>query len=122
MHELNFDRLVLKNAVLIKNWSRSIAGITLLCTEEPDEHLSLFDQVILLRKLEKYYLTNVINNHLEEVDNVWDGLVLPTNLQAFWDLYVKDVEVIMEHSIDEEDDEGIPKYPVDGLGSGLLSL
>lgn len=127
MYELTFSSLVMQNASLIHNWNKNVGGIIIYCTDNPSNHLTLFKQSLLLREVEQYYVSTILSNHLEETDNVWEDLVLTDGLRLFWDLYVKDVEVTMEHieMEDEEDNNGnkyIPNYPVDGLGSGLLSL
>jgi hypothetical protein len=121
MFDLNYGNLILNNANLIyplqqDKTFRNILGITLYCGENPAQHLNTVQQVNLLKLILDYYMQNVVNPGLEEVENVWDNLELPSDLQPFFDQYVNNIEVQIEHKDNEEE------YLLDGLSSGLLSL
>lgn len=116
MYELSMTKLILSNSLFISKLDKNICGIVLYCSVNPNDYLSFMEQYELLTKIKEYYLNSVIYPGLEETTNLWDGILFNNErLSTFWEEYVEDVEVQMEHI---EPTETNVQWDL----SGLLSL
>lgn len=115
-YQLSMNKLILNNCSFISRLDKNLNGITLYCSINPNEYLSFMEQYTLLNKVKEYYLNIIIYPQVAEKDNIWGGLMLNNErLTFFWEEYVTEVEVQMEHI---ESTESQPPWDL----SGVLSL